>query len=130
VLIPGSSVLFALPPDTQEPGIKESYAMCAAVSELHIAFIERDLPLFGKNSNENEILKKNRRYQRKEVKRFEKKLGESTSEREAAELISTEKINILEALSTQVVEGDVLATDELRKTKLYDWYTDFCDSKR
>jgi hypothetical protein len=43
-----SPVLLALPPGTEEPDGTQSYAMCAAVAQVHIHFLERDIPLFGR----------------------------------------------------------------------------------
>ena len=124
----GSSVLHALPPGSEEPDTIQSYAICAAAEQVHVHFLERDIPLFGRDSDEREFLKKHRRAHKKELKYFEKQLHKNTSEQQASELVAVEKNNVLAALETQRVGDDVVATDELRKVKLDEWYTDFCQS--
>lgn len=126
VYAPGSH---ALPPNTPEPGDKDSYAMCAAASEVSLHFIARDLPLRANGSEEKENLRDLMDYHKDQRRRFRNMLRDETSRKEADAMIDAEKVNVLEALKTQEVEGDVLATDNLRKRKLDEWYSDFCRAK-
>ena len=129
VLFSLASSAYALPPNTPEPGDQDALAICAAAAKVSLHFIDRDKRIRAGHVNALEVLNDLEQSYKKQRAHFERKLRKETSRKEADARIDEEVNAILLALQTQEVEGDVLATDNLRKRKLDEWYTDYCQSQ-